>query len=536
MIVKKMGLEALLIAGFALVMALAVATGISAIQLSRSFKAESKLASDDSQRALLASRLTMLQQREQATSRAYFLQPSADAAKRYGDSEANFKLTFQKLEELAADDQQRKLLADAKVWSDRGVTQTRQMMAQEAAGHHDDVLAGLTQSVALSKSMRAAVEGFAADADSRANLRLQKQLQHASNGIWMTVVSLAVSLVLASATAWITIRIVGGRVARAQIELDAVAKMDLSGQEIEVLTSDALGLMMHSVNQMKRNLGHVVGELSQAAGSVAAAATELAATARESARGADEEKLETEQVAAALTEMALTVSQVADHASRVSQSAANATAAAQSGEEAVSMVARKMEEISQQSASATSSLEQLSLHSEQIGEAVKLIEDIAKQTNLLALNAAIEAARAGEHGKGFSVVAGEVRRLAERTASATRKIDSIIEAEQSQTRLVLEQMQSYSSQVTGGVALTEKTRSSLSRILSSVHEVESMTSQIAVATSQQASTTEELNKNLHRIAEIVAVSAFAAHQSSEACGEMSHMTERINAQLGEFRL
>jgi len=536
MIVKKMGLEALLIAGFALVMALAVAIGVSAIQLSRSFRAESMLASDDSQRALLASRLTMLQQREQATSRAYFLQPSEDAAKRYRESETNFQATYQKLAALAVDDQQLQMLTDANSWSDRGMMQTREMMAQEAAGHHDQVLAGLTQSVALSKSMRAALEGFAADADARAKQRLQDQLQHAGNRIWMTIVSLGISLMLAGVTAWITIRIVGGRVRKAQTALEAVANKDLSGEEIEVLTKDALGQMMDSVNQMKRNLGHVVGELSQAAGSVAAAATELAATARESARGADDEKLETEQVAAALTEMALTVSQVADNANRVSQSASNASAAAQSGEEAVTMVARKMEEISQQSATATSSLEELSHHSEQIGEAVKLIEDIAQQTNLLALNAAIEAARAGEHGKGFSVVAGEVRRLAERTASATRKIDSIIEAEQSQTRLVLEQMQTYSSQVSGGVALTEKTRSSLGRILSSVHEVESMTSQIAVATSQQASTTEELNKNLHRIAEIVAVSAAAAHQSSEACGEMSQMTERINTQLGEFRL
>lgn len=536
MIVKKMGLEALLIAGFALIMALAVATGLSAIQLSRSFKAESVLASQDSLRALLASRLTMLQQREQATSRAYFLQPTADAAKRYRESEANFEATYQKLAGLAADDQQRQMLAAAKSWSDRGVIQTRQMMAEEAAGHHDQVLAGLTQSVALSKSMRAAVEGFAADADARASKRLQEQLRHAGNGIWTTIVSLAISLVLATATALVTIRIVSGRVQGAQRALEAVAKKDLSGDEIEVLTHDALGQMMLSVNQMKRNLGAVVGELSQAAGSVAAAATELAATARESARGADEEKLETEQVAAALTEMALTVSQVADHASRVSQSAANASSAAHSGEEAVAMVSRKMEEISQQSESATSSLKELSRHSEQIGQAVQLIEEIAQQTNLLALNAAIEAARAGEHGKGFSVVAGEVRRLAERTASATRKIDSIIVAEQSQTRLVLEQMQSYSSQVSGGVALTEETRSSLSRILTSVREVESMTSQIAVATSQQASTTEELNKNVHRIAEIVAVSAASAHQSSEACGEMSHMTERINAQLGEFRL
>jgi len=536
MIVKKMGLEALLIAGFGLIMALAVATGLSAIQLSRSFKAESKLASEDSQRALLASALTMLQQREQATSRAYFLQPSAEAAKRYRETETSFDATYERLAALTADSQQRQMLADAKSWSDHGVTQTRQMMAQEAAGQHDQVLAGLTQSVALSRSMRAAVEGFAADADARANRRLQEQLIHAGKGIWTTVASLAISLVLAVATAWITIRIVSGRVRQAQQALEAVAKKDLSGDEIEVLTNDALGQMMDSVNQMKRSLGAVVGELTQAAGSVAAAATELAATARESARGADEEKMETEQVAAALTEMALTVSQVADRASRVSLSAASASAAAHSGEEAVAMVSRKMEEISRQSESAASSLKDLSLHSGQIGQAIQLIEEIAQQTNLLALNAAIEAARAGEHGKGFSVVAGEVRRLAERTASATRKIDSIILAEQSQTRLVLEQMQSYSSQVSGGVALAEKTRSSLSRIINSVLEVESMTSQIAVATSEQASTTEELNKNVHRIAEIVAVSASSAHQSSEACGEMSQMTERINAQLGEFLL
>ena len=259
MIVKRMGLEALLIASFGMVMALAVATGFSAIQLSRAFKAESKLASEDAQRALLASRLTMLQQREQATSRAYFLQPTPDAAKRYRDSETSFEATYQNLAGLANDTQQRQMLADAKSLSDRGVLQAREMMAEEAAGHHDQVLAGLTQSVALSRSMRAAVDGFAADADARAKQRLQAQLQHASRGIWWTVVSLAISLALAAVTAWTSIRIVGGRISQAHKALEAVAKKDLSGDAIEVLTNDALGQMMDSVNQMKRNLGHVVG-------------------------------------------------------------------------------------------------------------------------------------------------------------------------------------------------------------------------------------------------------------------------------------
>jgi len=536
MSIKKMGLEALLAAGFGLVMVLTMVIGISSIGLIRSFKTGSVLAAADAHRALLAGRLSMLQQRGQVTSRAYFLQPSADAVKRYRESQANFEATSRELFSLTADAEQTRRLTDAKALSDQGVTLTEQMIAQEAAGHHDQVLASLTQSVALSKAIRAAVDGFAADASKRSNQGLDNQMRQAERGIRLTVIALALCLFFAAATAWITVRIVSGRLRRTQLALDAVARKDLSGEEIEVLTGDALGQMMHAVNHMKRNLGSVVNDLTQVAGSVAAAATELAATARESARGADEERAETEQVAVALTQMAHSVAQVADNATRVSHSAANASSAAQNGEQAVALVAQKMQEISQQSAAAAASLEELSRHSEQIGQAVQLIEDIAEQTNLLALNAAIEAARAGEHGKGFSVVAGEVRRLAERTASATRQIDSIIVAEQSQAKIVLQQMQSYSAQVSGGVELTEKTRGSLTKILTSVQEVEFMTSQIAVATSQQASTTEELNRNVHRIAEIVAISAASAHESSSACGELSQITERMNAQLGEFRL
>ncbi len=536
MIWKKLGLEWLLFTGFSLVMAVATISGITSIASNVAIRRESELAAADAHRALLATRLAMLQQREQATSRAYFLQPSADALKRYREAESMFGTTYQELFDATTEPQQKQRLSDAKRLCDQGAGQLSQMLSLEGQGNHGEVLAGLTQSVSLSKNIRAALESFSASMNRLSDQRREEQLHLAETGIWLSAIALLIGFVLAAVTAWSTIRIVSGRVRQTHLALDAVANKDLSGEEIDVLTGDALGQMMQSVNRMKRNLGSVVGELSQVASNVAAAATELAATARESALGADEERAQTEQVAAALTQMAHTVSQVADHADQVSRSASTASSAALAGDEAVAEASRQMQQISQQSQLASASLEELAHHSAQIAQAVQLIEEIARQTNLLALNAAIEAARAGEHGKGFSVVAGEVRRLAERTANATSEIDSIIEAEQFQTRRVMEEMQSFTSQVASGVDLTEKTRVSLGMILSSVQEVESMTSQIAIATSQQATTTEELNRNLHRIAQIVAASASSAHQSSDACQEMSQLSERMNAQLSDFQL
>ncbi len=533
---KRLGLEQLLAVGFALVLAVTTAAGIASVERNISVKRESALAAADADRALLSTRLTMLQQREQATSRAYFLQPSADARKRFNDTQVTFDATYAELAAKTSDAEGQRLLQEAKRLCDQAADQLRQMMALEESGKHQEMLDGLTQSVALSKQIRAAIDALGTYANHLSDQRRELLQQDAERGIWVSAASLVLSLVLACITAILTVRIVSSRIRKAQGALDAVANKDLSVAEIEVLTRDALGQMMHSVNRMKGNLGEVVGELSEVAKHVAAAATELAATARESARGADEERAQTEQVAAALTEMAHTVALIAQHATQVSRLASDAASAAQRGDETVVMASRKMQEISQQSESAAGSLEQLARHSADIGKAVKLIEEIAAQTNLLALNAAIEAARAGEHGKGFSVVAGEVRRLAERTASATREIDGMIEAEQSQTRHVLKEMRLYSAQVVDGVSLTLKTRSSLETILRSVQEVEAMTSQIAVATTEQSATTEELNRNLHRIAQITAASASSAHQSSQACTDLSQMSERMHAQLSDFRL
>jgi methyl-accepting chemotaxis protein len=533
---KKLGLELLLIVSFGAVMLVTAATGVTSLLRDISMRKQTESAAADAHLALLATRLTMLQQREQATSRAYFLQPAPDAIKRYDDARTKFDATYNELRKLVSDPSSRQQLEIVKQLCDQGANQLQQMITQEGTGDHADVLRGLTASVALSKKIRTALDEFTESSNRRASDHRSDLSRQAQRGIWFNLFGLAMGFILAAVTAIGTIRIVGSRINKAQTALDAVANQDLSGAEIEVFTADALGAMMRSVNQMRRNLGCVVGSLTQVAGQVASASSDLASNAQKGAYSADREREQTEQVATTLSLMTHSISLVAENAAQVCRSASEASSAAKAGDELVVNSSRKMREISEQSGVAAASLAELARHSERIGTAVQMIEEIAGQTNLLALNAAIEAARAGEHGKGFSVVAGEVRRLAERTAQATRDIDEIILAERDQTQKTLDQMTLYGSQVANGVELIEKSRTSLVDILRCVREVEAMTSQIASATSQQSTNAEAVNQSLQRIADIIAGSAASAHQSSDACREMSKISALMTQQLSGFRL
>jgi methyl-accepting chemotaxis protein len=533
---KRLGLHHLLILGFSLILIVAIAIGLASVLRNLAVQRESAEAASAAHRALLSMRLTMLQQREQAVSRAYFLQPSQDALTRYRDALSLFNATYAELEAGATDTEGRRLLQEAKRLCDQGADQLAQMIAYESQGDHPRVLDGLNRSVTLSKQIRVAIDNLGAYETHLSEVSLAAQQHNARLGVWYSSLALVFGCVIALGAAVLTLRLVTGRISQVQAALDAVAGKDLSGADIEILTRDAIGHMMESVNRMKHSLGSVVTELSEVAHHIAAASTQLAATARESASGADAEGAETTQVAAALTQMAHAVALVAENATQVSRAAGEASSAAGLGDTAILSATEKMQQIATQSEATTASLEELSQRSAEIGQAVNLIEEIAQQTNLLALNAAIEAARAGEQGKGFSVVAAEVRRLAERTAHATGEIAKMIAAEQSQARLVLEEMRSFSAQISTGVELTAETRSSITSILHAIQEVEGMTSQIAVATTQQASTTEELNRNLNRIVHLTAASASSAHQTSDASRELSTMSERMNARVSEFRL
>jgi methyl-accepting chemotaxis protein len=533
---KRLGLEQLLMLAFGLVLAVVCATGVASVMQNLASSREGTLADENAQRELLAMKLTMLQQRGQVTSRAYFLQPSADAIKRYEDSQKSYDETYAQLTKMTTDAEGVQLLNKVQNLIGQGRAQIKEMMAAEAAGHHDEVLDGLTRSVNLSKSIRTALEDFSTYAHRLTVDQTNEKKRGMERGIWLSVSGLGMGVLTAALMLVFTVRAVSARVRLVQAAVEAVAVQDLSHAELEVLTRDAVGRTMHSVNKMRRELSGIVGEFIDIGHRFASSSAHLQRQAMENVKGIDEEQAETHQVVNTLTEMSVVVARVAESAEQVSSSAAEASYAVKMGEVAIETTAEMMQTIAKQSGVAAESLERLAGHTEKIGDAAKLIEEIAGQTNLLALNAAIEAARAGEHGKGFSVVAGEVRRLAERTAGATREIDEMIAAVQLQTQQALEEMRVGSAKVAEGVEHTEKTRESLGSILKAVQEVESMTTEIAAATSQHANNTASLNSNLQRIAQITATTAVAERETAQSCSELKELSDRMQMQLSGFRL
>jgi methyl-accepting chemotaxis protein len=178
----------------------------------------------------------------------------------------------------------------------------------------------------------------------------------------------------------------------------------------------------------------------------------------------------------------------------------------------------------------------LGARSDQIGDIIGTIEDIADQTNLLALNAAIEAARAGEQGRGFAVVADEVRALAERTTRATREIGEMIKAIQSETRGAVAAMEQGVRQVETGTEEAAKSGLALRDILEQVNDVAMQVNQIATAAEEQTATTGEISSNMNQITEVVQLTSQGAQESATAASQLSGHAEELQRLVRQFTI
>jgi methyl-accepting chemotaxis protein len=533
---KRLGLEQLISLGFGLVLLAATIAGAVSIRGHLQVQKFSAFAAKDAGNAMLAEQLALLQQREQATSRAFFLQPAEHGDQRCIESARKFAATYEKLRAGSNDRAAQDQLAEVKRNWEAGEAELAKMFVLGLQGNNQAMLAELPTSVALSKKIQTPLSGFVESMETQAQQGQEREQQIARQTLWLSILFLSIGFIVAIVAGIATIRIVARRVEAAQMALEAITQKNLSSEDIAVHTRDALGRTLGSVNHARNTLAQIFEHMGKIGAQVASSATELAASAQDAADGADHERVQTEQVSTALTEMAASVTEVAKHASIAAQSAGTATSSVLKGDQAIAATAAKMSEISAHSVVVAESITTLAQHSEKIGGAASLIRRIASQTNLLALNAAIEAARAGEHGKGFAVVAAEVRRLAEQTGAATGEIDAMIVSVQLQAKNALEKSRIEQASIGEGVSLADTTRESFAFIRKSVSTVDSMMTQIAAAAQQQSATTEQLKRNLEDIVQIVSRSAATAHQSSAACTDLSKLSEQMHCQIAQFQL
>jgi methyl-accepting chemotaxis protein len=195
-----------------------------------------------------------------------------------------------------------------------------------------------------------------------------------------------------------------------------------------------------------------------------------------------------------------------------------------------------MERIAERVKDASRTVEDLGARSEQIGQIIGTIEDIADQTNLLALNAAIEAARAGEQGRGFAVVADEVRALAERTTKATREIGDMIKAIQKETRGAVTAIEEGVTEVEKGTDFSVRSGQALEQILNQIIDVTMQVNQIATAAEEQTATTGEISSNIQQITSIVRQTAHGATQTAAASSELSKEADELQHIVSRFKL
>jgi len=295
-------------------------------------------------------------------------------------------------------------------------------------------------------------------------------------------------------------------------------------------------LIKNSINQLGDSLTKTLGEVHEAVAATASASSEISSSTEQMAAGAQEQTQQAAEVASAVDEMSKTILDTTKNAGEAANAARQAGVSAKEGGRVVLETMQGMGRIAEVVKQSAATVQALGQSSDQIGEIVQVIDDIADQTNLLALNAAIEAARAGEQGRGFAVVADEVRKLAERTTKATKEIAVMIRKIQHDTTGAVESMNRGTIEVEKGRHLAEQSSTSLAEIIAGAEKVVDVVTQVAAASEEQSSASEQISKNIEAISSVTQESAAGTQQIARAAEDLNRLTSNLQELLGHFQI
>ena len=288
-----------------------------------------------------------------------------------------------------------------------------------------------------------------------------------------------------------------------------------------------------AIEENRKNLLSVANDVTGVAIKMSSAAEELYAQMAELAKSIDTSSSQTAQVATAMEEMNATVLEVAKNAGATSDASDKANKVARQGGEVVQRTVAEIHEVTGTTEKLSGTLNQLSERASKIGSVLGVINDIADQTNLLALNAAIEAARAGEAGRGFAVV--EVRKLAEKTMSATKEVEEVIRLIQQGTSEAVEEMGGARERVIKAATMAEEAGTVLGLIVTQSDTMADMVRSIATAAEQQSATSEEINTNVTEISEVSRHISDGISEANTAIAEVASMSQRLTKLVAGFK-
>jgi len=300
-------------------------------------------------------------------------------------------------------------------------------------------------------------------------------------------------------------------------------------------SKDEMGVMACELNTMLNKLNNAFNAISTEAERILKHAEGLSGASDLLLQGTEDQRMQVEQVVTSSNEMSQTIVEMARNASDTSEVTKGSVEAAKKGSEVSEQTTQSITKLVNSVTAASQAIESLGKSSEEIGQILSVIQDIADQTNLLALNAAIEAARAGEHGRGFSVVADEVKKLAEKTSKATEEIAQKIRSNREETGGVIESMKQGRSMADEAIATAGDARENLEKIVSSSENVMDMVQRIAAATEEQSSAAEEVSQTMEHTAGVINQTLLLSENIKKASAELVSVSRELQAQVKNFK-
>jgi twitching motility protein PilJ len=317
-------------------------------------------------------------------------------------------------------------------------------------------------------------------------------------------------------------------------ELQTVAEGDLT-QEATV-TEDITGAIADSVNYTVEELRQLVGHVQNTATRVAQTTAQVESTSTELLAASTEQLREIRETGQSVLDMATRINEVSVQAQESSQVARQSLTAAESGLKAVQNAIGGMNSIRDQIQETSKRIKRLGESSQEIGEITELISDITEQTNVLALNAAIQAASAGEAGRGFSVVAEEVQRLAERSADATRQIAALVKAIQTDTQDAVGAMERSTQGVVEGAKLSDNAGTALTEIDQVTRRLADLIEQISTSASSEAASANVVAGNIQHIFAVTEQTGEGTRSTAQQVRDLSRMAEELRQSVSRFKI
>ncbi|MCO7511696.1 methyl-accepting chemotaxis protein [Serratia fonticola] len=391
--------------------------------------------------------------------------------------------------------------------SQRPLLQPLLTVLDEYKGHIAAYLPAVENEIKISKQLG----GYADEIGTLVNNFMKDELTQTHNNIntaqWQMGITTAIAILAGLLVSWrITLQIT--RPLNSTLELaERIAKGDLRQAQTST-RRDELGQLLNAVAAMSQNLRDMIEKIQMGVSQVSTAAGEIAAGNTDLSSRTEQQAAAVEETAASMEQLTATVKQNADNAHHANQLATDASQTAQQGGKLVNNVVSTMRDISNSS--------------QRIAEITTLINGIAFQTNILALNAAVEAARAGEQGRGFSVVASEVRNLAQRSAQAAKEIEGLI------TESV--------NRVQSGTALVEDTGNTMEQIVRSVTHVRDIMAEIAAASDEQTRGIAQIGQAIVEMDHTTQQNAALVEESAAAADSLEEQAEMLLQSVSVFRL